>query len=375
MLLYKDEQNFINYVNELEKVIEDKKEQYVREHGDPGIYIKEDIIPELNNVQCSDPYYDEINIGLITGCNVSNSRKEIPSNFERVISSIRYILKNECMPIAVIKHKDGFYIENGKHRFYAHVLLKKGTIPVSIREIVDKMQTINKNMITISSPFYNNDGMKIAYPEKAVEFFRQYKQLFKSVKCIEMVSKDDSRNNCLKITLSNCDEINFVGCCTAGSAIKSSQITCDLLNECGYKVDMKFISTHSSFKLEDKRDAHNINFSVGRNMDIINDVLVANIKMKKAYNDNEQMILDFFKLHSYICDYEVFECPCTHFSCYSSSFLKIDNKFYYLVGAENRYSIDSIYIFMDSYFPFNNLTVEFLGVISCKDQLYQKLKS
>lgn len=375
MLEYISKDKFNEYVIGLEKaMVEGNWQKYMESHDDPEVHFKSSYTHDYCSKRLSSPYYSEISVDLVSSCNTSSARKKIPSNFKRVINSIPYILKNECIPIEVIKHGDEFYIKNGKHRFYAHILLKRKVIPVSIREIISEDESrITNSMITIHRPYYDNGGMGIAYPEKAIDFLHKYEDLFESTLSVEMITSEDSKKSLLKFTLQGGDVIEFLGCCTAGNRFRSSKATCDILNKCGYQVDLKYIENNLTFKLENKRDAHNISFDTEIKIDTIKEKILPNTDLRKSWDYSEEVQEDIFKLHSYLSNYKPFDTSVTLFSSNSSSFLKLDDKKFYLVGSENRRSIDSIYIFFDSSLPFNNLTVEFLGVIHSDDEIYKKL--
>lgn len=374
MLEYFDKEKFDEYVNGLKRAILDGTwPKYMRSNKDPKVYFKSSYVPDYFNKELSSPYYSEISIDLVSSCNTSSARKEIPSNFERVIGAVQYILENKCMPIALIKHGDEFYIENGKHRFYAYILLNKKTIPVSIREVVAEKIDKNMSMISINRPFYNNDGMNIAYPEKALEFFEIYKVLFESIRSVEMITNDEPAKSVLRFYLYGGDFIEFLDCCTAGNDFRSSQVTCEILIQCGYQIDMNYIKNNSNFKLEDKRDAHNLVFESDKKDDIIEKYILPNIDKLEPYDRDKTLESEFYKLHSYVSWHKPFDVPGANFSWYSSCYLEVDDKNIFLVGSENANSIDSIYIFKDSYFPFKSTTVEFCGIILSSDSIYKKI--
>lgn len=110
-------------------------------------YPSECILPEIyiegnqeidSKGSFGEPYYSEIDINLINSTNTSSCKK-VYSNYDRVINSIPYIIKNECKPIAVLKDGDNYCIINGKHRFLAYTLLgKKFCQYQSRKEVVKK---------------------------------------------------------------------------------------------------------------------------------------------------------------------------------------------------------------------------------------------
>lgn len=78
-------------------------------------------------------HYEELNIEKINDTN-SGREDRIYSNYSRVVGSMRYIIRGECEPIIVKKDGERYYIEDGKHRYVAHILLGLDKIPVKICE-------------------------------------------------------------------------------------------------------------------------------------------------------------------------------------------------------------------------------------------------
>lgn len=380
----------------------------------------------------SAPYYDEIPIESVISWNSPDCTIRC-HNWSRVVKSVEYILKNNCMPISVIKLAENeYYIENGKHRFYAHLLLKKNKIPVSVKSIVQTNDR-REHMLRYNIPFYDCDGIEIAYPEKVEEFVNKYinmenrirsieemvaeiaKSLVKfkadlsshiedniidkfeqhlrrlhdfkyEIKCLHddffdinlnvqsvEMKQIDSNRQVLFINMPNNKEIIVDGVLSSGNRTRASQCTCNILNKFGFQVDMTYITNHLEFKLLNKRDAHNIDFSSKIDEYTITNLILPNIDKKTSYDINEDVKKDFFKFMDYISHYIPFETPGTNFSLYSSSFIKVKSDNYYLVGAEDKNGIDSIYIFKSNEVPFNNLTIEYLGRIKSGTKLYKKL--
>lgn len=434
MLQFKDKSKYDLYVEELKEAIDKNTwKKFMNDNEYMDVYFSSTYVPNIGISTLSSPYYSEISINAIRSCNVSSARKEIPSNWERVVGAVRSILEGKCMPIAVIKlDNNEYYIENGKHRFYAHILLGRDKIPVSIREINNR-DTSKEVMLSYNVPFYNNDGMDIAYPDKVEDFIDQYMNVESQIKLIAKktteieslisnikqsldtndkdslrvkLNKLDSLNDDFKMTTSRLNDdfydikiraksvkieklddnqhifsiemnhdrnIIITGTCSSGNETRASRCTCNILNKLGYPVDMNYISNNVEFKLEDKRDAHNINFDIYVDENVVNNEILKNIKQKRNYNDTKDLERDFLKLIDYISRHKAFETPGTHFSWYSSSFIEVDSANYYLVGAENIDSIDSIYVFKSYEVPFNNLTIQFLGRIKSDTELYKKL--
>ena len=186
MLVFKDKNKYNLYVKKLRKAIENKSwRKYMENNKYMDIYFQTESEPDIPE-HTSNPYYAEIPIDSVNSCNVPSYPKEIPSNWERVVNAVPYILENKCIPIEVIKLSNGeYYIENGKHRFYAHVLLGKEQIPVSVRECVDK-DLPKESILRYNIHFYNNGSMDdIAYPERVEEFIIQYLNVEKRIVSIE----------------------------------------------------------------------------------------------------------------------------------------------------------------------------------------------
>lgn len=431
----------IENTNEYQKYLKDLNEAVLK--GNVRYFMEQNkffgiklIQKSKNTPSCSNlstPYYDEICVESVKSWNSPDSTIKL-DNWNRVVDAVDYILNDKCMPIAVIKlSNDEYYIENGKHRFYAHLLLQKKKIPVSVRYDIQKSK-LKENMINYNIPFYDCDGMEIAYPEKIEEFIDKYikmenqirllkkkvaevtksmewfktnpnsnipdsiieqlqqplnrlydldleiKYLYEDfssinidVKSVKMKKIDDHRQ-VLDIKMSNNENIIINGACSSGNRTRASQCTCNILNKLGFRVDMTYIANHLEFELFDKRDAHNMNFDTVFDEDIITNEVLPNIAKKIEFIDNEELKKDFFKLMDYISLHKSFETPVTHFSCYSSSFIQSKSNVYYLVGAENKDCVDSIYIFKSNKVPFDNLTVTFLGQIKSDTKLYKSLR-
>lgn len=112
----------------------------------PEIYLKENIYfeekyPEYRHKKSKDCGVQLIDINKICGHNCSDVRERIYSTKTRVIDLIPYVEMlyitkqyEECEPIHLSKIGEEYFIENGKHRFYAHILLKKDRIKAKITE-------------------------------------------------------------------------------------------------------------------------------------------------------------------------------------------------------------------------------------------------
>ena len=363
-MIYENREEYEQYTEGLQAVLTNGNwRQYMTGKMCPNIYFDKPKVPELCGAILGNPYYEEISIEKIVSCNTSVARREIPSNIERVINAVPYIVDNKCMPIAVIKFEEGYYIENGKHRFYAHLLLQKKTIPVSIRNIDDISS--KTNMISISKPYYNNDGMPLAYPEKVLDFYERYSVIFQCVKRVEMAQKNGI--SILTLSLENADAIIFNGCCSSGNRQRSSQITCELLQKIGYLVDMDYISSHLEFCLENKNDANNINFNITTELFKIEKYIIPNLVQKKTWDKSEAIQKDLFKLHDFICRNGI-----EYFDTSASSLIEVNGTYYYIVGTEDNDNGGTLYFFEDTVFPFDNLKIKFIGAIR-KGECYYDL--
>lgn len=373
MLIYKDKSKFDAYVDGLERAINDGAswENYMNTNVFPVFCFDDKTV--IYNQQLSLPFYSEIPIDSITSCNVSNGIEDykIYSNIWMIIKAIPYILKGHCKPIAVIKHSGGYYIENGKHRFCAHVILKKKTIPVSIREIIDTEDRVeNENMVTINRPFYNDDGMDIAYPEKAIEFFNTFKHFYENDlrKCFsKLISSVEMDETHLTLEFYNGDTIVFSGCLNK----------CDIfyiLSECGYQITMKYVKENNCFKLTHKRSALTISFKSEPLLNVIEKIIIPNIQSteKKAMDEIDISDLTYLiskHLHSKgVIQFNLI----SYVSQYLSHIIKVNNIYYYLIAFEND-TINNIFIFEDINNPFNNTTINHIGTLNPNDDCYNKI--
>lgn len=365
-MIYENKKEFEQYVAGLQVAIKDDNwRQYMGEKTCPNIYFDNPKVPELCCIILSNPYYEEIRIEKVISCNTSIARQKIPSNMERVINAVPYILENICMPIAVIKFQEMYYIENGKHRFYAHLLLQKQTIPVSIRCVDSSPE--KTSMITISKPYFNNDGMPLAYPEKVLDFYKEYSDIFQSIKLVKMKQRDNIST--LRFFLENEDVITFNGCCSSGNHHRSSRITCELLQKLGYLVDMDYISSHIEFCLENKSDANNLNFNAKNNICKIKKHIIPNLNKRKTFNSSETIQNDIFKLHDFIGK----NGP-QNLNTFTSSFLEVNGVYYYIVGTDNNDN-QVLYFFEDMVFPFDNLKIRLIGIIRKGERYYNLFDS
>lgn len=429
MLEFKNRVEYNQYVAKLSQAIEhDSWKEFMDNNKYMDVYFSSTYEPDTKDL--SSPYFAEIDINSVVSCNVSSARKEIPSNWERVVGAVRYIITEQCIPIAVIKLDDGkYYIENGKHRFYAHVLLGKETIPVSVREI-EKGNTLKGTMLSYNIPFFNNDSMVIAYPEKVEDFFNQYINIENRITLIlkkvaeiggvienieESINLDEDEN--FRKQLSQVDDLRFDikraaseldenfskikltatsaeikrlddnryilhiemthdrniiinGSCSAGNETRSSKCTCNILNKLGYSVDMKYVSNHTEFKLEDKRDAHNMNFDMDININDVLENIILNIDKKEKYFDSEKYNSDFQMLIKYVSNYKKFNASVLFADYCDSSIIPISETYYYVLVDDSQ---KNAYVFKSNAVPFDNLNIQFLGRLDSNNELYKKL--
>lgn len=433
MLKFENKAMYDQYVEELRQAIQKGSwKKYMDENKYEGVYFKSTYQPS-ESLNLSSPNFADIPITSILSCNVSSNRKTIPSNWGRVVDAVEYILNDECSPIAVIELNDGmYYIENGKHRFYAHLLLGKESIPASVSKI-KKEACLKEPMLSYNIAYHEAGGMDIAYPEQIEAFFEQYKivesriseivkitaklesqiteieesfdvtdlytlknklRQLENLHCdlkvetmgldddfaafklkvvsVEMKIESDNRHT-LFISVWRNKKIVIKGACSSGNETRASKCTCNILKNIGYQVDMQFIQNHDEFILYDKRDAHNINFDVNLDENTIKNELMPYKMEKKNFYETEDLKLDFIKLSDYISRYKLFDTSEFDFSFYSSSFIQTNSNNYYLIACKNRDNVDSIYLFRDTEIPFNNLTIQFLGRVKCGTALYQEL--
>lgn len=366
MIEYEDKKAFDLYHIDLIKSIENNTyTSFMRTNNYPLIYIKERRIPDFP--QYYSTHYLELPIEKITGCNVSNVRKEIidPNNWGRVIDSIKHILENKCRPIEVINDGDDYYIHDGKHRFYAHLLLRKDNIPVSLyKKSETEIQNGGDSKIVFeesNSPFRD--------PEEALYFFEQYKESFGEVMEAIMKGDQETLHYILKLRNFKGQVMVFSNTCTSGNSWRSSEITCKILQRSGFNVDGEYIKEHTSFHLYDRRDAHHINFNYNL-MDYKNilDLFMSDVIKVESYSKHET---ELFKLHDYVCRNPHNKTCKTHFSHYSSFICHGNEYNYFIVGTETiETNKDTIYIFKDKSLPFNSLTVELIGRLPQDDTGY-----
>lgn len=365
LINYKDKEAFEDYRKRLSKYIEKGDSSYLefmRKNGNPFSYLEEFRIKNFDycNLNIQTPYYDEININEITS---ANSDAILDNNFPRVINSIKYILKDECEPISLIKFKDGYYIKDGKHRYFAYVLLGKEKIPASIQRTDGIEQSNNSCMISINRPFYHG----LAYPEIALEFFHEHKSMFENVRLIKMLEDK------MIIELSNNDVITFNGCCLSGNDNRSAKAAIEIIRQCGYNINNEYIQKHKTFVLEDKNGAHNMNFDCSNDMITVNSVIIPNFK---KVNNTVLRDKEFDLVLHLLCAHKRFNQMPTDLSPCVSSVLEIGDKVYYLIvligraGSPNNEG--SIYI-IEGNNEFNSLDLRFIATFTKSSKEYKQL--
>lgn len=358
MICFKDKALFDKYKSDLLKCIEKNDDSYVtfmKNNENPFNYLKKfNIKSTVNTDPLGLPYYDEIDINEITDINADAI---LDDNFTRVIDSIKYILVNQCKPLSLIKDREGYYLKDGKHRYFAHLLLGKEKIPASIRKFT-KNET-KSDMITISKPY----PCELAYPEKAWEFFELYRSLFNNVMKITMLEDR------MEIQLKNNDIITFNGCCLAGSNNRAAEVACHIIAECGYKVNMEYIEKHKTFILEDRDDAHNMNFNSPNDIDTIK-IINSNLILKKDWFIKKDEVA---KIHNFISDYKPFNTNRTYMDVNSTSILEIGDKFYYLIVSEDNKSKRNVLYIIEGDINFNSLNLKYIGKFLEGSEMYKKL--
>lgn len=389
---YENENDFHKYVNELSEAIKQGTwKEYMESNDFPIVYhyhnidvyreykIQNDQYDE--DLTLSEPHYCEVGIDAIKGFYNDGGRKglvqatlETRRKNYRVIFAIESIMNNKCLPIPVIKFNDGYYITNGRHRFFAHLILRKEMVPVWMSEIIPESMETDGDMITISKPY----DVDFAIPEDALAFYNRYSMLFESISSVEMAIIDNRYK--LLFNLENGDTVSFNGCCTSGNHFRSSYVTCELLQKCGFLVDMNYISLHDTFYLENKNDAHNMDFSIEIDEKFVLESIVPLLADKKTdsireINQGNDDIL--MTLYNYITLYfnemnKWSKGQVCGLDSNSSYLLSVGNKYFYIVSVCFLQKDEKmrIFIFEDNNYPFNNLSIKFLGSIDESHDLY-----
>ncbi len=371
----KDKEKLEQYRIRLNNAIKNKA-SYPSEYDLPKIYIEGNQEIDFGG-NFGEPYYSEIDINLINSTNTSSCQK-VYSNYDWVINSIPYIIKNECKPIAVLKEGDKYCILNGKHRFLAYTLLGKKVLPVSIRERSSEREKMSYSIMEYRRELYEDDGNIIAYPEQVMKFYKENQSLFDDISSVEMKCLEQDKKYSLVLKKRNGDIIEIKNGISAGNEYRSSRVVKELISNCGYDIDMEFIKNHSEFVLEDKYDAHNIVFDTNVFVDESEqeDILERMAEWKGFSFDDELQNLKIFKLHSFLSKYKEFETKGTHFTFYNSGMIhgNEETEVYYFVGSDSIENKENyIYIFKDNGLTESNLKVQYMGRVGRKNALYKSI--
>lgn len=367
MYICKNEEKLKRYREKLiiKKIIPEESEL-------PFIYVDSE---GYNNVdlqaEYGTPYYDEIDINLINATNTSSSRDKIYSNYPRVTECFEYILDNKCRPINVLKDGDIYYIDNGKHRYLAHILLDKKIIPVSIREKVkskmsNKIEEDKNSFIQYKKNLYDDDGKHNVNPEDVLEFYKEYKCLFEDINKIQM-SKNQGKYK-LVLTRNNQDTIEICNGISSGNNLRSSMVVMELIQKCGYDIDDTFIMTHSEFILVNKYDANNIEFNTKvLPSDVINEIKENISKFNHVDEKDKDNYNKLITLDAFIMKCECFNAQQTYLEYFGTGILNTLDCVYYIItregsDKEKTYS----YIFCQKDNSLSNLKTKYLGRIESK---------
>lgn len=359
-----DERKFNEFKMKLEKSIQQQSESPTEDEL-PLIYIKESRNIDLH-ANYGTPYYAEIDISLVNSTNTSSARKIIYSNYSRVMNSIEYILKNECRPISILRDGDTYYIENGKHRYLAHILLGKKNIPVSIQERV-KEEEVDSNFIQYKRNLYEDDGYRISYPEKIIDFYENNKEIFECINRVEMKCIVENKKYQLVLRKNNQDTIEVSNGVSAGNMYRSSIVSMELIKNCGFDIDEEFICTHKEFILEDKYDANNLKFD--EKMDLSSDTIT---NIKNNFNTFEQYQMGdskIDKLHSLLSRYKLFNTHGAYMELFYTGRMMLNNEIYYIISSIDKNDSHKIYtyVFSQEDDSESNLETKYLGKTEYKN--------
>ncbi|MCM3163735.1 hypothetical protein [Metabacillus litoralis] len=149
MLNYKDHSSFSLFNKELRDLVKKRNtlDSAQFEHQLNQLFDKDipevvltpnkelrDIYPRYELIEEPVTYNRMLNLDIIIGHNVSSSRERIYSNISRVRRAIPYIIEGDKKAIDVHKIGEDYYISDGKHRFYAHILLGENKIYAEVKE-------------------------------------------------------------------------------------------------------------------------------------------------------------------------------------------------------------------------------------------------
>lgn len=341
----------------------------------PLVYIKNPVAFDTT-LEFSEPYYVEMDISLVNATNTSDARNLIYSNYERVIDSIPYILKNECRPISILKNRNQYYIANGKHRYLAHILLGKDIIPVSICEATENVKNKDLDMIEYKKKNFSDDGVHIAYPSKILDFYDANLALFKDVCLVRMHCIEYGKRYRLTLERKSGEEIIIKSGISAGNSNKSSEVCCELIKRVGFDIDMMFIQEHHEFVLENKYDANNIKFTRDKKIpDFDRKNIRAYLKTALYFDCRQDIESKIMRLLSILANYKEFNTTVCLFTWNNSGYIEVNGIYYYLVGSDSMKTngkdfTNYIYIFRQNRFSESNLDINYLGRVEKGDSLY-----
>lgn len=379
---------FNKYISTLRSKIKDNTwKDFMTHNKYPFFDVMYDEVPDVREFIVETKYYSEIPIDLISSHNVTGGKGPMISdnNFSRVIDSIEYILNNSCRPIYVQKFGNKYHIVNGKHRFYAHVLLQKNIIPVSIDEMVpftnpekctkEKKGNTHKSGIGgFNIGYHIDDSHEIIWPETILDFYTKYEFLFSDVYRIKMNSVEEYNYSTLSIEKKDGNIIYLNNICTAGNHLRSSYVTMQLLNKLNFKVNMDYISNNNSFVLSSKRDAHNMDLDlINIELSLENDIFPL-LMSRRPYTDSSKLGKDETRLVSYIAKHKNTIAGALHVNYFESFYIRNDEYIYHFI-SENVNGITIFHIFRDKDLPFNNLSVEFIGLLRSDISSFQEFFS
>ena len=285
-------------------------------------------------------------------------------------------LHNKCRPINVLKDGDIYYIDNGKHRYLAHILLDKKIIPVSIREKVkskmsNKIEEDKNSFIQYKRNLYDDDGKHNVNPEDVLEFYKKYKCLFEGKNKIQM-SKNQGKYK-LVLTRNNQDTIEICNGISSGNNLRSSMVVMELIQKCGYDIDDTFIMTHSEFILKDEHDANNIEFNTKvLPSDVINEIKESISKFNHVDEKDKDNYNKLTTLDNFIMKCECFNAQQTYLEYFDTGILNTLDRVYYIItregsDKEKTYS----YIFCQKDNSLSNLKTKYLGRIE-SEQIFMR---
>lgn len=190
MIKYKNKEKFEEYKIKLCKFIDKNGNSYkdfMSETDNPFNYFeffetKEFPLSSLGQTT----YYGEINIDEIIS---ANSHAITDDNFQRVINAIPYILEDKCEPIRLMRRSGGYHILDGKHRYFAHVLLGKEKVSAFIQD-GNGTGSYDNSMVSDLQPL--EKGMNI--PEYALKIYHENRLIIEDKEIIHNMNFDCSND-------------------------------------------------------------------------------------------------------------------------------------------------------------------------------------